>query len=228
MTTDTPSILKRIGTIAGWVLTLASAAGGAWFGLQEAGQWFNSPEVSSKKPPAPGRQVPHGSSISAGEVVLATSKYAAPPEVVDPTSATPTPTSSVKATQAASAKPDDVKPAGWTASSTDLKLLWEINASADWAVSPTPLSPPNWRVVGVVQRGNQSQAIVQVDNDPTPRFFKLGDTLPGGAKLTSVAPDLIKVTIPQSEQASSAINLPVLAGALESSSKTTTATTLRP
>ena len=160
--------------------------------------------------------------------MLATSKYAGPPEVVDPIAKTSTPAPSVKPAQPTSAKPDDVNPVGWTASGTDLKLLWEINASADWAVSPTPLSPPNWRVVGVVQRGSQSQAIVQIDNDPAPRFFKLGDTLPGGAKLTSVAPDLIKVTIAQPEQGSSAINLPVLAGALESSSKATTATTLRP
>ncbi|WP_287740098.1 hypothetical protein [Diaphorobacter sp.] len=77
-----------------------------------------------------------------------------------------------------------------------MERMWETNASKAWQVRPIPLTLPNWFITGVIQRGEQTQIIVQFDGDPQPRFLKIGDTLPGGGKLSWVRPNAIGVITP--------------------------------
>ncbi len=241
MSNNTSATWQRVGAIAGFSLVVMCTAAGVWFGLNQASLLISpaNPTPTTKK--VASGQVPHSSATSAGEVVVSKSNYAGPPDIFDAvaamaataasaSSSTKISATASKLTAAKTVKPtfEDVKPAGWTASATELKQMWESNAASNWEVRSTPLSAPNWSIVGVVQRGTQSQAIVLLAGDPNPQFFKLGDTLPGGAKLTSVEPALIKVTLPDTAQASFAVNVPVLTGALEASTKLTTVTTARP
>ena len=84
--------------------------------------------------------------------------------------------------------------------------MWETNAQQGWQVRTQPLTPQNWYITGVVQRGTATQVIVQFDGDPVPKFYKIGETLPGGSKLVWVRPDAIGVITPNRKK----INVPVL------------------
>lgn len=84
--------------------------------------------------------------------------------------------------------------------------MWETNAQQAWQVRSQPLTPQNWYITGVVQRGTATQVIVQFDGEPTPKFFKIGETLPGGSKLAWVRPDAIGVVTPNKKK----IDVPVL------------------
>ena len=87
-----------------------------------------------------------------------------------------------------------------------VERMWETNAQQGWQVRATPLTPQNWYISGVVQRGAATQVIVQFDGDPTPKFYKIGEMLPGGSKLVWVRPDAIGVVTPNKKK----INVPVL------------------
>ena len=84
--------------------------------------------------------------------------------------------------------------------------MWETTAGQAWQVRAAPITPPNWYITGVVQRGEKTQIIVQFDGEPTPRFLKIGDTLPGGGKLAWVRPGTIGVITPNRKR----IGVPVL------------------
>lgn len=84
--------------------------------------------------------------------------------------------------------------------------MWETNALQAWQGRAKPLTPPNWYITGVVRRGEHTQIIVQFDGDPVPKFFKVGDTLPGGGRLAWVRPDAIGVVTANHKK----IDLPVL------------------
>lgn len=172
--------------------------------------------------------------IGQGETVVAPSFYTRPPvpfdiaaaladiaaEVVarSPASATPV---SPMAIGLAKATPLVVLPAGWNAGNASLDQLWEGNAKAEWAVRASPLTAPNWRISGVVQRGVETLVMVQFDSDPTMKFLKIGDPLPGGGKLAWVKPDVIGVAFAKR----SPVAIPVLGGPPASASTSTTAAT---
>ena len=172
--------------------------------------------------------VSNDKSMGKGETLITQPRYPRPPEVFDPIEALATQvgsssaansTSTALATAAKPAKPGGpagaaansapaVQPVGWQGAGTALQQMWDLGAQAEWKVRPAALSRPNWRISGVVQRGEQTQAIVQIDGELTPRFFKIGDTLPGGAKLAWVKPNVIGVVMPKVGQ----LAVPVLDG----------------
>lgn len=102
----------------------------------------------------------------------------------------------------------DIQPAGMSSSTVTTDLLWETTANQPWQVRPQPITPPNWYITGVVRRGEQTQVIVQLDGEPMPRMFKVGDTLPGGARLGWVRPNAIGVVTPTKKT----LDVPVLGG----------------
>ena len=172
--------------------------------------------------------------IGQGETVMAPSFYTRPPVPFDiaaaladiaakaaarsPASAAPV---SPVAAGLVKAIPPDVLPAGWGAGNNSLDQLWEGNAKAEWAVRATPLTAPNWRISGVVQRGGETLVMVQFDGDPAMKFLKIGDPLPGGGKLAWVKPDVIGVAFAKRAP----VAIPVLGGPPASASNSTTAAT---
>ena len=159
-------------------------------------------------------------SMGKGETLLIQPRYPRPPEVFDPVDALAAQAgssgaasgasvaSAASAKSAQSAKPGSaagatasapttVQPVGWQGAGTALQQMWDLGAQPEWKVRPAALSRPNWRISGVVQRGEQTQAIVQIDGELAPRFFKIGDSLPGGAKLAWVKPNVMGVVMPK-------------------------------
>ena len=222
-------------TIAGVVVVALAIAGGVWWGMQEAdhqaqtllgapgramakandaesGAAIGSASESSL---ADGK-VSNDKSMGKGETLLTQPRYPRPPEVFNAVDAlaeqaslaAATPTASPIPANPASAASPAVQPVGWQGAGTALHQMWDLGGLAEWKVRPTALSRPNWRISGVVQRGEQTQAIVQIDGEQAPRFFKIGDTLPGGAKLAWVKPNVIGVVMPKV----GAVAVPVLDG----------------
>lgn len=110
---------------------------------------------------------------------------------------------------------EEIQPAGVGDADRATDLLWETTASQPWQVRPQPITPPNWYITGVVRRGEQTQVIVQFDGEPMPRMFKVGDTLPGGARLGWVRPNAIGVITATKKT----LDVPVLGGDPASSGK---------
>ena len=181
--------------------------------------------LSPTSPTSPMRPMGVAEGMAQGETVVAEPFYARPPVPFDvaaaladvaaaaaaqlPASATP-----ATAKPAVAAARPDVMPAGWGGASANLEQMWESNARAEWAVRATPLTAPNWRISGVVQRGGETQVMVQFDGDPTMKFLKIGDVLPGGGKLAWVKPDVIGVAFAKRQP----VSVPVLGGPLEAAS----------
>jgi hypothetical protein len=68
------------------------------------------------------------------------------------------------------------------------------------------LTQPSWYITGVVQQGDNTRVMVQFQGEPTVRFFKVGDTLPGGSQLAWVQPGAIGVVTPKRKS----IQVPIL------------------
>lgn len=202
-----------------------------------SGSAVSSVSVAAASPsaaPVALRPIGVSDGIGQGETVVALSFYARPPVPFDiaaaladiaveaaarsPASAAPV---SPMAEGPAKGTPPAVLPAGWGSASTSLDQLWEGNAKAEWTVRATPLTAPNWRISGVVQRGGETVVMVQFDGDPAMKFLKVGDPLPGGGKLAWVKPDVIGVAF--AKRASVAI--PVMGGPPASASNPAIAAT---
>ncbi len=206
--------------LVGVALVALAIGGGSWYGFKLATtntavasqrQFITSglPGSSPSLPPASG-PLPNSSGIGKGETIIGGSFYARPPPVFDtiaamalmaPASAAsasgPAVANAAAPARTAASAAAEVVPFGWAGAGASLDQLWESNAAASWNVRPTPLTAPNWRISGVVQRGAQTQVIVQFDGEPETRFFKVGDVLPGGGKLTWVKPNVIGVSFPK-------------------------------
>ncbi len=122
----------------------------------------------------------------------------------------PNPVPANAPTAAAGAQTLEIIPGGAVAGNA-VQRMWEASANIPWQVRATPITPPNWSITGVVQRGEQTQIIVQFDGEPAPRFLKIGDVLPGGAKLAWVRPGAIGVVTPSRKR----LGVPVLSGSQE-------------
>ncbi len=213
--------------IAGVLLVTVAAGLGIGYGQREAQQMSGAQDPKAQGKPT--RQdnttttgkVTNASAVDVGEVILTAPRYAKPPELFDPIAAmaarfASAPLPGQLTPGASTNKPittTTVTPVGWAGTGSALQQMWESNARTEWKVRPAPLTAPNWRISGVVQRGPQTQVIVQFDGETVPRFFKLGDVLPGGAKLAWVKPNVIGVVLVQND----ALALPVLDGQTQSS-----------
>ena len=199
------SVLAFIGIA---LVAISTVAGIGW-GITTA----NSQAVASASPGGisgasySNNAISPSASMGKGEVVVTQPRFVRPPAVFDPIEAlavqasvatTTSTTMQPQTGQAGSASATRaVVPTGWQVTGSLLLQMWDLGVQANWAVRPAPLSPRNWRISGVVQRGEQTQAIVLFDGDPAPKFFKIGDTLPGGAKLAWVKPNVIGVVMPK-------------------------------
>jgi hypothetical protein len=94
-----------------------------------------------------------------------------------------------------------------------LQEMWEASLLMPRKVADTPLTAENWFITGVFTRGDEQQVIVQRGNDPKPHFHKVGDTLPGGAQINWVRPNVIGLTTPGKESIALPLTQPVRAAA---------------
>lgn len=216
-TTTTTARSQSIFTIVGVVAVAIAIAPGVWWGMHEAGLASSMPtNATAANGKISNNKISNDKAIDKGEVILNQPRYPRPPAVFDPVEALAvqaslaggTTTKSLASSGSTASAPVAVQPVGWAGPGSVLQQMWDLGTQAEWAVRPAPLSPRNWRINGVVQRGEQTQAIVQFDGEPEPRFFKIGDTLPGGAKLAWVKPNVIGVVMPKA----GALAVPVLDG----------------
>jgi len=85
------------------------------------------------------------------------------------------------------------------------RQLWAISppglppALAGLAMDQTPLTPPDWRIVGVV--GVAGQRTLMIANEapkglpPNIKTLRPGDPLPGGAKILAIRPDGVSLLL---------------------------------
>jgi len=71
--------------------------------------------------------------------------------------------------------------------------LWGVVAGAG-AAAAGPLNTPEWRFVGVFNDGKEPHVMISVDNKPAVAL-KVGEQLPGGAKILSIGADQICVLV---------------------------------
>lgn len=86
------------------------------------------------------------------------------------------------------------------AKSDPLVDMWEAAYLRPPVTSGEPLTPPRWVIVGVANRGDQQIVMVQRGSDPTPHYYKVGDTLPGGARIVWVKPGVVGLATPRRER----------------------------
>ncbi len=171
-------------------LVVAAAATGGWWGHHVARSSATAPlqspsgELPTAHPTAPAIALPRPLATQATPEPAAMAGHPAEPSA---------------------GAPADIVPGGAVAGNA-VSRMWETNANQAWQVRPEPLTPRNWYITGVVQRGDKTQIIVQFDGEPMPRFLKIGDVLPGGGKLAWVRPGAIGVLTPGKKR----IGVPVL------------------
>lgn len=59
------------------------------------------------------------------------------------------------------------------------------------AAEEKPLTPPDWRIVGVFVEGQQRGVLVATEGQPLPATLRIGDALPGGAKIVDIGNERI-------------------------------------
>lgn len=74
------------------------------------------------------------------------------------------------------------------ASAQDLSWpLWEFKLREPLPPRDPPLTPPSWRLIGATQSGDLWQVVILRHGKPTPEFFRVGDSLPGGYLIEAIS-----------------------------------------
>lgn len=73
------------------------------------------------------------------------------------------------------------------------KAMEVLAATSPWGRLPglaeqPPLTPPNWRIVGIAARGEERVVLVRTERQPA-RQLKIGDALPGGSTILEINDD---------------------------------------
>ncbi|MBV8467553.1 MAG: hypothetical protein JO218_16555 [Burkholderiales bacterium] len=78
-------------------------------------------------------------------------------------------------------------------------LAARIDAANPWGTQhpqadQAPLTPPEWRILGSAANGEEHLAVVRIEGQ-APTTLKVGDALPGGAKICAVDADRLCVVV---------------------------------
>ena len=85
--------------------------------------------------------------------------------------------------------------------------LSEINRARLWRSAAAPeaglpaqeapaLTPPDWRIAGVFTQGGKPVALLNIDElPPRQQQLRVGDKLPGGAKILAITPDRLCILL---------------------------------
>lgn len=80
---------------------------------------------------------------------------------------------------------------------TDLAELriWEASARQPLPPRKAPLTAPNWKIAGVTSVGDDANVLILFDKQTTPETLKVGDLLPGDAKILQITQDDLRVVL---------------------------------
>jgi hypothetical protein len=75
--------------------------------------------------------------------------------------------------------------------------VWEITARQPLALPPRkePLTPPTWKIVGVTTIGSEKNVLLLFENQTAADIKKIGDRLPGGAKIVDITQDHLRLLL---------------------------------
>ena len=57
------------------------------------------------------------------------------------------------------------------------------------------LTPPNWRIAGAFAQGAQHVLLIATEGQLAPQQLRVGDSLPGGAKITAITNDRVSLSL---------------------------------
>jgi hypothetical protein len=165
-----------------WLLAPCAMIGGAaWLGWAQAGQDLaRAAAAAPRSKPGPALTLPQPPAV---------------PSADNPDASAPIPRSAIP------------PPGGYPVDV--LQEMWEAALKTPRKVGDTPLTAENWFITGVFTRGAEQEVIVQHGNDPKPHFHKVGDTLPGGARIAWVKPNVIGLITPGSKRIALPLAQPV-------------------
>ncbi|MET3119127.1 hypothetical protein AAKU64_003366 [Undibacterium sp. GrIS 1.8] len=73
--------------------------------------------------------------------------------------------------------------------------VWEVAVKQPLPPRKEPLTPPRWRIVGVTSVGSEKSVLLLFENQPATETRKIGEKLPGGAKIVEIAQDQLKISL---------------------------------
>lgn len=73
--------------------------------------------------------------------------------------------------------------------------IWEVAARQALPPRKEPLTPPLWRIVGVTAVGDEKSVLLLFANQPATEARKIGDKLPGGAKIVQISQDHLQISL---------------------------------
>lgn len=71
--------------------------------------------------------------------------------------------------------------------------LWELGRLEGTLGTGKPLTTPNWRIVGTTVSGTNSHVLILFEGSQVPEARKVGEPLPGGAKVLAVDGQQVEV-----------------------------------
>ena len=77
----------------------------------------------------------------------------------------------------------------------DSLRIWEATVRQPLPPRKEPLTPPDWKIVGVSASGNDKNVMILFENQTTAEVLKIGDKLPGGAKIVDITQDYLRLVL---------------------------------
>lgn len=76
----------------------------------------------------------------------------------------------------------------------DLRI-WELTARQPLPPRKEPLTAPGWKIVGVTSVGDETSVLLLFDKQTATETRKVGDLLPGGARIVQITQDALRIVL---------------------------------
>lgn len=76
----------------------------------------------------------------------------------------------------------------------DLRI-WEITARQPLPPRKEAMTAPGWKIVGVTAVGDDTNVLLLFDKQTTTETRKVGDLLPGGARIVQISQDTLRIVL---------------------------------
>lgn len=73
--------------------------------------------------------------------------------------------------------------------------IWEITARQPLPPRKEPLTAPRWKIVGVTTVGDDTEVLILFDKQTITETRRVGDLLPGGAKIVQISQDELRIIL---------------------------------
>lgn len=81
-----------------------------------------------------------------------------------------------------------------TANLADLRI-WEVSVRQPLPPRKEPMTAPGWKIVGVTTVSNDTNVLLLFDKQIEIEARKVGDLLPGGAKIIQISQDALRIVL---------------------------------